>query len=181
VPPNRLGVAYEDVKFTTSDGLRLKGWYVPSRNGATVIAFPGRRGPQKHTRMLARHGYGVLLFDRRGEGKSEGDPNSWGWGGGKDIKAAIAATSASPSASTLATSSPEHGPRSPASPSLRRPPPPGWIGVLGIVIGPVLMLCSLEFVGRHEPTGWKLAERLTPITYIAWSLWLIATGIALLA
>jgi len=57
---------------------------------------------------------------------------------------------------------------------------PGWVGLLGIVIGPVLMLCSLEFVGRHEPAGWKLAERLTPITYIAWSLWLIATGIALL-
>jgi hypothetical protein len=58
---------------------------------------------------------------------------------------------------------------------------PSWLGVLGIVIGPILMLCSLEFVGRHEPAGWKLAERLTPITYIAWSLWLIATGIALLA
>ncbi len=58
---------------------------------------------------------------------------------------------------------------------------PGWIGVLGIVIGPILMLCSLEFVGSHEPAGWKLAERLTPITYVAWSLWLIATGIALLA
>jgi hypothetical protein len=58
---------------------------------------------------------------------------------------------------------------------------PAWIGILGILIGPVLMLCSLEFVGAHEGTGWKLAERLTPITYIAWSLWLIATGIALLA
>ena len=57
---------------------------------------------------------------------------------------------------------------------------PSWVGVLGTVIGPVLMLCSLEFVGRHESTGWKLAERLTPVTYIAWSLWLIATGIALL-
>jgi MYXO-CTERM domain-containing protein len=90
VPPNHLGVAYEDVKFTTSDGLELEGWYLPSRNGAAVIAFPGRSGPQKQTRMLARHDYGVLLFDRRGEGKSEGDPNSWGWGGGKDIKAAIA-------------------------------------------------------------------------------------------
>jgi hypothetical protein len=54
-------------------------------------------------------------------------------------------------------------------------------GVLGIVIGPVLSLCSLEFVGHHEPAGWKLAERLTPIAYIAWSLWLIATGVALLA
>jgi hypothetical protein len=58
---------------------------------------------------------------------------------------------------------------------------PSWVGVPGIVIGPILMLCSLEFVGRHEPAGWKLAERLIPITYVAWSLWLIATGVALLA
>ena len=38
--------------------------------------------------MLARHGYGVLLFDRRGEGESDGEPNSWGWGGDADVKAA---------------------------------------------------------------------------------------------
>ena len=31
--------------LTTSDGLRLAGWYVPSRNRAAVIVFPGRRGP----------------------------------------------------------------------------------------------------------------------------------------
>jgi hypothetical protein len=58
---------------------------------------------------------------------------------------------------------------------------PVWIGVIGLVIGPLLMVCSLEFVGGHEPTGWKLAERLTPPTYIAWSLWLTATGVAVLA
>jgi dienelactone hydrolase len=89
VPPDHLGVAHEDVTFTTGDGLELEGWYVPSRNGAAVIAFPGRNGPQAKTRMLARHGYGVLLFDRRGEGDSEGEPNAWGWGGDADIKAAI--------------------------------------------------------------------------------------------
>jgi uncharacterized protein len=90
VPPDHLRVAHEDVTFTTSDGLELEGWYVPSKNGAAVIAFPGRNGPQAKTRMLARHGYGVLLFDRRGEGHSEGEPNAWGWGGEADIKAAIA-------------------------------------------------------------------------------------------
>ena len=89
VPANVLGVAYEDVSFTTSDGLRLQGWYVPSRNGAAVIAFPGRNGPQRQARMLARHGYGVLLFDRRGEGRSEGEPNAWGWSGDRDVSAAI--------------------------------------------------------------------------------------------
>ncbi|HEY3614808.1 MAG TPA: DUF4386 family protein [Gaiellales bacterium] len=58
---------------------------------------------------------------------------------------------------------------------------PGWLGAIGIVIGPVLMLCALEFVGPNEPEGWKLAERVTPAAYVAWSLWLVATGIALLA
>ena len=55
-----------------------------------MIAFPGRSGPQKQARMLARHGYGVLLFDRRGEGESEGDPNVFGWGGERDLLAAAA-------------------------------------------------------------------------------------------
>ena len=58
---------------------------------------------------------------------------------------------------------------------------PSWVGVGGIVIGPLLLICSLEFVGRFEPTGWRVAEKLTPIAYIAWSLWLMATGVALLA
>jgi dienelactone hydrolase len=32
----------------------------------------------------------VLLFDRRGEGESEGDPNGFGWQGERDIHAAVA-------------------------------------------------------------------------------------------
>jgi fermentation-respiration switch protein FrsA (DUF1100 family) len=90
VPEAELGVTYEDVSFTTSDGLELEGWYIPSRNRAAVIAFPGRKGPQRQARMLARHGYGVLLFDRRGEGESEGDPNIFGWRGERDLEAAVA-------------------------------------------------------------------------------------------
>ena len=90
VPTPDLGAAHEDVSFTTSDGLRLQGWFVPSRNGATVMVVPGRSGPQKQTRMLVRNGYGVLLFDRRGEGASDGDPNIFGWGGDRDLHAAAA-------------------------------------------------------------------------------------------
>jgi hypothetical protein len=89
VPPPDLGASYEDVAFTTSDGLRLQGWYIPSRNGAAVISFPGRASSQKRAKLLARHGYGVLLFDRRGEGESEGDPNTFGWQGERDIHAAV--------------------------------------------------------------------------------------------
>ena len=84
-----LGRPYESVSLMTSDGLKLRAWYVPSRNGAAVIAFPGRSQPAAHARMLARHGYGVLLLDRRGEGASEGDYNAFGWGGEPDLRAAI--------------------------------------------------------------------------------------------
>jgi hypothetical protein len=116
VPDNDLRVAYENVSFRTSDGLKLVGWYIPSKNGAAVIAFPGRKGPQEKARMLARHGYGVLLFDRRGEGKSEGEPNSWGWGGTKDVKAAVAYLQRRPDVE------------------------PGRIGGLGLSVGGEMML-----------------------------------------
>jgi uncharacterized protein len=96
VPTPQLGTAFENVTFETPDGLELKGWYVPSKNGAAVISFPGRRGPQKPAKLLARHGYGVLLFDRRGEAESEGDPNLLGWEGTRDIEAAITFLKARP-------------------------------------------------------------------------------------
>jgi dienelactone hydrolase len=89
VPTDRVGAPHENVSFRTADGLRLRGWYVPSKNGAAVISFPGRKGTQDPARILARHGYGVLLFDRRGEGESEGDPNGWGWAGHRDVAAAV--------------------------------------------------------------------------------------------
>jgi hypothetical protein len=84
-----LGLAHEDVAVRTSDGLTLRGWYVPSRNGAAVLAFPGRHGPLPHARLLASHGYGVLLLDMRGNGESDGDSNPLGWGSGRDVRAAI--------------------------------------------------------------------------------------------
>jgi uncharacterized protein len=89
VPTPQLGAPHENVSFTTSDGLRLHGWFVPSKNGATVISFPGRKGSQKPARLLVSEGYGVLLFDRRGEGESDGDPNALGWRGTRDLDAAI--------------------------------------------------------------------------------------------
>ena len=89
VPAADLGAPFEEVELTTDDGLRLKGWYVRSRNRAAVISFPGRASSQKRAKLLARHGYGVLLFDRRGEGESEGDPNLFGWQGERDVHAAV--------------------------------------------------------------------------------------------
>ena len=89
-PHGNLAAPYESVSFRASDGLRLDGWFVRPRNGATVIVYPGRKGTQRHARMLVRHGFGVLVFDRRGEGASEGDPNALGWSFDRDLLGALA-------------------------------------------------------------------------------------------
>ena len=57
---------------------------------------------------------------------------------------------------------------------------PVWLGTVGIIVGAMLALCSLEFVGSFEPEGWKLAAALTPATYVVWSLWLVTVGVFLL-
>jgi uncharacterized protein len=155
VPEAQLGVPYEDVSFTTSDGLELEGWYVPSRNGAAVIAFPGRSGPQKQARMLARNGYGVLLFDRRGEGASDGDPNIFGWGGDRDVRAAVEYLKSRPDVE------------------------PGRIGGIGLSVGGELMLQAAAgtdelaaVVSEGAGTRW-LAEEVEELDTIpGWSKWL---------
>ena len=54
-----------------------------------------------------------------------------------------------------------------------------WLGWPGIIIGLVLVVGSFEFVGRFEEQGWRFAGTIVPITYIAWSLWLIVSGFVL--
>jgi hypothetical protein len=57
---------------------------------------------------------------------------------------------------------------------------PDWLSAVGVAVGPLFLLCSLEFVGRAEGSAWRLAGALTPVTYVAWSLWLLAVGVAML-
>ena len=75
-----LGAPKQPVTLTTASGPRLRGWYVPSRNGAAVAVMHGtgsnRLGVADHARLLARHGYGVLIFDLHGHGESDGRSTS---------------------------------------------------------------------------------------------------------
>jgi Domain of unknown function (DUF4386) len=54
------------------------------------------------------------------------------------------------------------------------------LGVVGVVLAPLFVLGSLQFVGPFEVRGWKLAGTLVPSAYIGWSMWLLAVGIGLL-
>lgn len=51
------------------------------------------------------------------------------------------------------------------------------LAISGALIGVLLVVCSLEFVGKNEEHGWRFAGTITPFVYIAWSLWLIALGV----
>jgi Domain of unknown function (DUF4386) len=67
-----------------------------------------------------------------------------------------------------------------AASMLSTPVVPGWLGLVGIPIGLALLIGTLEFVGPNEERGWPLAGIIVPVAYVAWSLWLIALGIALI-
>ncbi len=58
---------------------------------------------------------------------------------------------------------------------------PSWLGWPGIVVGAGLLAGSAEFLGPNEERGWSLAGAAIPFLYIAWSFWLLALGIALIA
>ena len=91
--PAQMGYDYEDVSFTTGDGLTIRGWYIPSRNRAAVILLhpmaSNRLGTLRHAPLFARQGYGVLMIDVRAHGESDGDRLTFGGDEYLDVSAAV--------------------------------------------------------------------------------------------
>ncbi len=83
VTPERAGLAFESVQFTTEDGVRLDGWFVPADapRGA-LLFFHGNAGNISHRldslRMFHELGLSTFIFDYRGYGRSEGKPSEQG-------------------------------------------------------------------------------------------------------
>ena len=75
---------YEDVYFTTPDGVRLHGWYCPVADPRAVILFAhGNAGNIAYrypdcVQLTQELGVSVFAFDYRGYGRSEGIPNEKG-------------------------------------------------------------------------------------------------------
>jgi pimeloyl-ACP methyl ester carboxylesterase len=93
-------VPFIEVTTTTSDGVRLAGWYVPSTNHAAVLLLHGsgstRSAVLDHALLLIRNGFGVLALDARGHGRSSGHAMDFGWRGDADVAAGVAFLSARP-------------------------------------------------------------------------------------
>jgi fermentation-respiration switch protein FrsA (DUF1100 family) len=87
------GQPMQEVHFKTVDNLNLTGWYIPPKNGAVIILQHGYHANSAQMLpiglILARHGYGVLLFDFRGHGKSEGNTITLGLLEVQDTDAAV--------------------------------------------------------------------------------------------
>jgi uncharacterized protein len=82
VPPVRpadagaLGLV--DAEFPAANGLTIRGWYIPSRTGASVVIAGGstsdRMATLAHARVISAGGTGALIFDWPGCGASDGRP-----------------------------------------------------------------------------------------------------------
>lgn len=76
--PQDIGLAFDDVFFTTGDGVRLNGWFVPYAGAQrSLVWFHGNAGNISHRldniRLLHdRVKINVFIFDYRGYGRSEG-------------------------------------------------------------------------------------------------------------
>jgi pimeloyl-ACP methyl ester carboxylesterase len=72
----------ERVTFQGVDGEPLVGNFVAPKNGAVVILIHGlyanREELLPEARLLADHGYGVLIYDNRAHGDSGGSVATWG-------------------------------------------------------------------------------------------------------
>lgn len=74
--PSDYGLPYEELSVKTADGFTLAGWFVPSQNGAVIIAQHGYHGGRNNmlydAELLYRHGYGVLFSSFRAHDVNEG-------------------------------------------------------------------------------------------------------------
>jgi uncharacterized protein len=95
VTPAELGLPYEDVRFTTDDGVTLSGWLVPARREtrAVVILMHGfswnRLGELSAFVPWLRERYHVLQFDFRGHGTSGDADITLGTAERHDVAAAV--------------------------------------------------------------------------------------------
>ena len=115
VTPNvQLGVRYDDVRFETSDGLSLSGWWIPSPASSSSSSPRNARGRARSTprvsdrtviichgfasgkaamlplaRPMLAAGYNVLIFDFRAHGQSDGQLTSLGANERLDVLAAV--------------------------------------------------------------------------------------------
>ena len=81
--PGSLGLEFEELTLTASDGVKIFGWYIPAKaDKGTVIFCHGNAGNISGRLptigLFHAIGMNVMIFDYRGYGRSEGSPGEAG-------------------------------------------------------------------------------------------------------
>jgi len=81
--PASISVDFESVYFETEDGVKLFGWFIPTKDAGGVVLFcHGNAGNISHRlesiQIFHELGLDVFIFDYRGYGQSEGKPTEQG-------------------------------------------------------------------------------------------------------
>lgn len=91
--PSDLMLPVEEITFEGGDDLTMAGWYVPPQNGSVIILLHGYGGDRSwmiwHGEQLYEAGYGLLMYDERASGESEGEQRSYGWQDPADVVGAL--------------------------------------------------------------------------------------------
>jgi len=91
--PDGLPFEVQEVTFPGGEGFRMAGWYIPPGNGVTIILLHGfgsnRTEMLWHAQVLIDAGYGILMYDERATGESEGNRRSYGWEDPADVGGAL--------------------------------------------------------------------------------------------
>jgi alpha-beta hydrolase superfamily lysophospholipase len=89
--PSDRQLPYEEVTVTTSDGLTLAGWFIPSPGGALVMTVHGYKDNRASVlgvaEVLHRHGFAVLDLALRAHDRSDGELISFGFREMEDLDA----------------------------------------------------------------------------------------------
>jgi len=93
VDPTTYNLTYENVSFATSDGLKLKGWFIPNKESDAVVivghGYPFDKANILQATNFLANKYNLFLFDFRYFGESEGRYSTGGAKEAKDVLAAV--------------------------------------------------------------------------------------------
>lgn len=93
--PTEFGMDVEAVRFKSTDGLSLEGWWIPASTPTkrTVIQCHGQNGSMdadlEEAKILHDAGFNVLMFNFRAHGNSEGEHVTFGLTEKHDVLGAI--------------------------------------------------------------------------------------------
>lgn len=97
--PTDFGMPYQSVEFQASDGIHLKGWWMPASNpgsggaAGTIVYAHGQNRTRVEMLPMAQFahglGYNGLAFDLRHQGASDGQVSSVGYWERLDVEGAV--------------------------------------------------------------------------------------------